>query len=218
MPRRDLPSHCCQWPRPCGEPLPTQASTGDPPTLTGSFASVSCGGFCSFPLDLTTDKILFVLSNTGVSVPQSCGSPIIKSCWPSRSASLGIPNPFFGFPAWEAWYGGSEPWPKWESIFGVIVLQFECDPPSRYLILLWSCPSYCHCSFFFVFGEYIFLTGFSAFLLMVINRWLWFLCSCRSTHPSTLPSWTRSPRITVKETLKCVGNAYTLVLLILRSG
>ena len=143
MPRRDLPSHCCQWPRPCGEPLPTQACTGDPPTITGSFVSVSCGGVCSFPLDLTADKILFVLSNTGVSVPQSYGNPIIKSCWPSRSASLVIPNPFVGFPAWEAWCGDSEPWPKWENFFGVIALQFECDPPSRYLILSWSCPSYC---------------------------------------------------------------------------
>ena len=37
--------------------------------------------------------------------PQFCGSPIIKSHWPSRSDSLGIPSPFDGFPVWEAWSG-----------------------------------------------------------------------------------------------------------------
>ena len=31
-----------QCPRPCGEPLPTHTSTGAPPTLAGSFGSVSC--------------------------------------------------------------------------------------------------------------------------------------------------------------------------------
>ena len=31
-----------QCPRSCGEPLPIHASTGDPPTLAGSFGSVSC--------------------------------------------------------------------------------------------------------------------------------------------------------------------------------
>ena len=34
---------CCQCPCLCGEPLPTHASTGGPPTLAGSFGSVSCG-------------------------------------------------------------------------------------------------------------------------------------------------------------------------------
>ena len=36
--------------------------------------------------------------------PQSFGSPIIKSHWPSRSDSLGIPNPFVESPGWEAWH------------------------------------------------------------------------------------------------------------------
>ena len=40
---------CCQCPRPCHEPLPTQASTGDPPTVAGSFASVSSGVTAPFP-------------------------------------------------------------------------------------------------------------------------------------------------------------------------
>ena len=33
---------------------------------------------------------------------QSCASPIIKSHWPSRSDSLGIPSPFVRAPGWEA--------------------------------------------------------------------------------------------------------------------
>ena len=38
-----FPDSCCQCPHACGEPLPTQSSTGDPPTLACSFGSVSCG-------------------------------------------------------------------------------------------------------------------------------------------------------------------------------
>ena len=37
--------------------------------------------------------------------PQSCASPIIKACWPSRSDSLGIPSPIFGSLGWEGWCG-----------------------------------------------------------------------------------------------------------------
>jgi len=40
MPRGTfLDSYC--WP--CGEPLQTRTSTGDPPALAGRFGSVSCG-------------------------------------------------------------------------------------------------------------------------------------------------------------------------------
>ena len=210
MPRRDLPSHCCQWPRPCGEPLPTQASTGDPPTITGSFVSVSCGGglflssgpycrqdfvcalqywsLCSPVLWKSHNQILLAFK---VSFPGDSQS----LCWIPSLGSL-----MWGFrtltkvgellwchcsPVWV--------WPTQQVFDFIMIMPFLLS----------------HCSFFFVFGEYLFLTGF---LLMVINRWLWFLCSCRSTHPSTLPSWTRSQRITVKETLKCVGNAYTLAI------
>ena len=33
---------CCQCPHPCGGPLPTHASTGDPPTPAASFGLVFC--------------------------------------------------------------------------------------------------------------------------------------------------------------------------------
>ena len=39
----DLPRQLSPVPQPCGEPLLTHASTRDPPTLAGSFGSVSCG-------------------------------------------------------------------------------------------------------------------------------------------------------------------------------
>ena len=49
--------------------------------------------------------LLWVLGAQGVLVPsrslcfpQSCGSSVIKSRWPSKSDSLGIPSPFAGFP------------------------------------------------------------------------------------------------------------------------
>ena len=61
-------------------------------------------GHCPFPLGLGECKIFFVPSKTGVSFsPQSCGSPIIKSHWPSVSGSLGVPSSFVASPGWEAW-------------------------------------------------------------------------------------------------------------------
>ena len=77
------------------------ASTGDPPALAGGFGSVSYWGHCSFPLGVDVPRILFVPSKTGVSFPQSCGSPIIQSCWPSWPDFLGIPSPFVRSPDWE---------------------------------------------------------------------------------------------------------------------
>ena len=42
----------------------------------------------------------FVCPLQGQSLPQSCGSPGIKSYWPSESDSLEIPSPFAGLEAW----------------------------------------------------------------------------------------------------------------------
>ena len=41
----------------------------------------------------------------GVCFSQFCGNPIIKSRWPSRPDSLGIPSPFVRSSGWEAWRG-----------------------------------------------------------------------------------------------------------------
>ena len=84
----------CQFPHPHSRLLPTPTSTGD---LQNSQVGLtqSPGGHCSFLLDPGVHKVLFVLSKSGVECfLQSSGSPIIKSCWASKSDSLEIPGPF----------------------------------------------------------------------------------------------------------------------------
>ena len=48
MPKGTFPESCCQSFRSRGGSLVVQASTGDPPTLAGSFGSVSCGVIALF--------------------------------------------------------------------------------------------------------------------------------------------------------------------------
>ena len=162
MPKGTFPDSCCQSPHPCGEPLLTHVSTRDPPTLAGSFGSVSCEVTAPF-LCLGTCKVLFVPSKTGVCFPQSYGSLVIKSCWPSWSDSLGIPSPFVRSPGWGAWCGvlnlhnGGRTSlvllfsSLWVTQLAGMGLDFIMIVP-----LLLSC-----CGFFFVFGCRVpFLDGF----------------------------------------------------------
>ena len=99
-------------------------------------------------------EVLFVPLKTGVSV-SPYGSLVIKSCWASRSDSLGGPSPFVRSPGWEAWHG-------------VLNLQ---DSRRTSLVLLFSSLWVTHlagtwfdfilivpllpysCNFFFVFGH-----------------------------------------------------------------
>ena len=74
--------------------------------------------------------------------PQSCGSPIIKYRWPSRSDSLGICTPFVRTPGWEACPDRTFT-TVWE------LLCYYCSPvcgsPTQQvwdLTLLWLDPSY----------------------------------------------------------------------------
>ena len=55
---------------------------------------LSLGSWCA--------QDLFVPPKSGICFPQACGSPAIKSCWPSKSDSLGIPSPFARPLGWEA--------------------------------------------------------------------------------------------------------------------
>ena len=50
-------------------------------------------GHCSFSLGPGTHKVLLVPSKS-LCFLQSSGSSVIKFCCPSKSVSLGIPNPF----------------------------------------------------------------------------------------------------------------------------
>ena len=90
-------------------------------------------GHCFFPLGLGAHNILFVLSKVGVSVsPQSCGSPVIKSCWPLSSDSLGIPSSFCWIPSLRSLTWGSELLQQWENFFAISVLLFVGHPPRGY--------------------------------------------------------------------------------------
>ena len=102
-----------QYPWPC----PWQATVDPHPCLETpghSQASLaqSLGGHCSFLLGPGGHKILFVPSKS--LFPQSCGSSVVKSHWPSKSDSLGMLSPFAGSPGWGICCG---------PFFGIIVLQ-----------------------------------------------------------------------------------------------
>ena len=138
-------------------------------------------------------KLLFVPSKTGVCFPKSHGSPIIKSHWPLRSDSLGIPSPFVIWPDMGfrifitegelLWYycspGFGSP-TQW--VWGFILSWFT--PPT---VLLWLLLC------LWMWG--IFLVGSSVLLSMVVQPLVAILVLSQeemSAHPSTLPSWTRS--------------------------
>ena len=100
LPRGTFPDWC---PHPCGEPLPTPNSTGDPPALASSFGSVSLGSLLLSSESWCMQGFVCILQ-VWVFL-QSCGSLTIKSLWLWRSDSLGIPSPFVRSPGWEAWCG-----------------------------------------------------------------------------------------------------------------
>ena len=102
-PRGTSQDCCYQDLHPCSEPLLTHACTGDPPTLACRSDSVFCGVMAPFPWALV--YVRFCSQDWGLCFLQSFWSPVIKSCWISKSYSLGIPSPFAGFPGWEAWCG-----------------------------------------------------------------------------------------------------------------
>ena len=54
---------------------------------------------------LLSSDFVCALQEGSLCIPQSCGSPIPKSCWTSSPDFLGIPSPFVRSPGWEAWCG-----------------------------------------------------------------------------------------------------------------
>ena len=96
--RKYLPELPC----PHGEAQPPPASAGDPPTLAGRSGSVSYGVTAPSPGSQCTHYFVCALQEWSLCFPQSCRSPAIKSHWPSKSDSLGIPPPIAGPPGWEA--------------------------------------------------------------------------------------------------------------------
>ena len=82
-----IPDCCCQFLHPCGESLLIHSSTGDPPTLAGSFGSVSYGITAPFLWVLVHAMFCFFPSKTGVFI-SSIGMgfefimivPLLQSC------------------------------------------------------------------------------------------------------------------------------------------
>ena len=112
---------------------------------------------------LCAQDIVCALQDWSLCFPQSCGNSIIKSHWPSRSDSLGIPTPFVRFLAGKPDNGiqnlhntGKTSLALlfsslWVTHLAGIEFDFVMIAP-----LLPSC-----CSFFFVFGHGVsFLGGF----------------------------------------------------------
>ena len=152
---RTFPDSCYQSPRPCGGPLWTHTSTADPPTLAGSFGSVSCRitapffwvlvhtRFCLWPLRLES---LFppALWKSYNQIPL-----VFKVGFPADSQSL-CQVARLGSLMW-----GSEHSQQWKNFFGTIGLQFVSPPLSGYgfwfIVVVPLLPS--QCSFFFAFGH-----------------------------------------------------------------
>ena len=76
----------------------THASAGQSGTLLGKFGSLSYGVIAPFSWVLVCTSFCCTLQESG---PQSCGSSVIKSHWPSNSNSLGFLSPFAGSSGWE---------------------------------------------------------------------------------------------------------------------
>ena len=86
---------------------------------------------------------------------QSCASPIIKSHWPSRSDSLGIPSPFVRAPGWEASRGAQNLHNSGKTslvlLFSGLWVTHLAGMGFDFIVIVLLLPS-CH-SFFFVFGH-----------------------------------------------------------------
>ena len=134
----------CQGPGPCGEPLPTHASTGDHPTLAGSFGSVTCWVTAAFLWVLVPARFCLCPSRLESLFP----SVLWKSC---KQIPLAFKARFHGgsgssyqIPRLGSLMWGSEASQQWEYLFDIIVLQFVGHPPHRNGILFYSdcAPSY----------------------------------------------------------------------------
>ena len=183
-------------------PLMTHTSTGDPPTLAGRYGSVSSGGTGPFCWVLVHTSFVCALEEWSLWFPQSCGSPVIKSCWPHGQVSWGFPVPFLdpqaGKPDVELrifttvgelrWYHCS---PVCESSTHNLGMGFDfiMIAPLQWLPY--------HCSFFF-FGCVVSFLG--DFQRPSVNGCSTANCDFgalqveMSTHPSILLYWIRSPQ------------------------
>ena len=106
---------------PLETPKNTQASLAQ--SLMGSLI-LSPESWCTQGFVCALQEYLF---------PQSYGSSLIKSCWPSKPDSLGIISPFVRFPGWEVSCGTY----KFCNSVRTLVFQFvSCLPGSSMVELM----------------------------------------------------------------------------------
>ena len=127
LPRQLLPPP----PHPCGHPVLTRDSTGDP-SLVGSFGSVSCGVTAPFLWILVQPRFRLCLPSLDSLFPpvlwKSCNQILLgfKVIFSGDSQSLCcVPRP--GSLMWN-----SEPSQQWENFFGIVVPHFVGHRPDRY--------------------------------------------------------------------------------------
>ena len=86
-------------------PLPLQETLQH---LAGRSSSVSPGVTAPSPGSRCAHYFVCALQEWSLCFSQSCRSPSIKSCYLSKSDSLGIPPPIAGPPGREAWHGAQK--------------------------------------------------------------------------------------------------------------
>ena len=182
-----------QCPRSCGEPLPIHASTGDPPTLAGSFGSVSC---------VVTAPLLWVLVHArfGLCLP-SLESLFLSVLWKAyNQILLALKARFHGDFQSRCWIlrlgnlmWGSEPSQQWTSLVLLVSslwITHLVGMGFDFIVIVPLLPYHCG---FFVFGcavSFWWVPASSCWWLF--NSWLQFWCSHRRDEhtPSTPLSWT----------------------------
>ena len=169
IPKGTFPDNCYQSPGPCGEPLLTHTSTRDPPTLAGSFDSVSCGVTVLFLWDL-------VHSRLGLCPPRL--ESVFPGLWKSYNQ---IPLAFkvrfledsqslCRVLRLRSLMWGSKPSQQWERFFGIVFQFMGHDSVGMrfdFIMIMPLLPS--HCDFLFLELGYLCLVGSSVLLLMVLQ-------------------------------------------------
>ena len=132
------------------------SSIEDPPTLAV---------LVQFPVEslllssefLCMQGFVYPFQDWGLCFLQSYGSLLIKSHWPSRSNSLGIPSLFVGSPDWEAWHGVQN---LHNSGRTLLVLLFTSlwvtHPRFDFIMIVPLLPSCCGFSFVLGHGAYFY--------------------------------------------------------------
>ena len=188
--RGDLPACCSQCPipvlGPC-RPTPPQETL----TPAGGFGSVSRGVTTLFLWVLVCTWFCCALQDWSLCFPQSCGSLVIKSRWPSRSDSLGIPSPFVGSPGWEAWRGVPDLHNSGRTCLILLFSSFcVTHPAGMGFDFIMIVPLLLSCCGFFVFGHGVsFLVVSSVLLSMLAQQLVEIWCSRRRrwAHVLLLP-------------------------------